>query len=310
VLDVLRRLRECGQTAEMVYAANPIKRQRATQEEMRIRADFLIGYANEHGPVTVRGLYYQSEVAALPGITKDGRDYDKIQRQVLALRRAGEMPYEHIADATRWMRKPKSYSSVEEALRSTAALYRKSLWNEVNATVEIWCEKDAVAGTIYPVTSAYDVPLMVARGFSSETFCFEAVQDVDPEKPYYVYYLGDYDRAGQDAARSLQEKLERFADERGVAVFFETIAVDIAQIVELGLPTREPKRNTEADKRWPYAIACELDAIPPHKLRDIVEQAIKQHLPARQLEVLKVAEESERFMLRGLVDRAVARRRS
>jgi hypothetical protein len=44
------------------YKASPIKRRRATFEEMAERAAFLIDYAVEHGPVTVRGLYYQAEV--------------------------------------------------------------------------------------------------------------------------------------------------------------------------------------------------------------------------------------------------------
>jgi hypothetical protein len=286
---------------EEIYEASPIRRRRATKAEMQERAEFLIDYATKHGPVTVRGLYYQAEVATLPGITKNDGDYDKVQRQVLMLRRSGELSYDCIADATRWMRKPKSYDSVEEALRSTASLYRKALWADPGVTVEIWCEKDAVAGTIYPVTSAYDVPLMVARGFASETFCFEAIEAIDPDRPYYVYYLGDYDRAGRDAARSLKEKLQRFAAERGVEVVFETLGISISQIIEMGLPTREPKRKTEADKRWPYAIACELDAMPPDAMRELVEGAIQRHLPKDKLAILKVAEESERSVLRNLV---------
>jgi len=62
------------------------------------------------------------------------------------------------------MRKPKSYDSVQDAIDATARLYRKSLWTDADAYVEIWCEKDALAGVIYPVTSKYDVPLMVTRG--------------------------------------------------------------------------------------------------------------------------------------------------
>jgi hypothetical protein len=139
-------------------------RQRATQYEMLQRAKFLIAYANEHGPVTVRGLYYQAEVAGLPGIDKTESSYGKIQRQVLDLRRKGELPYETIADATRWMRKPKSYNSIEDALRETARLYRRNLWRDSEDYVEVWCEKDALAGVIYPVSSLYDVPLMVSRG--------------------------------------------------------------------------------------------------------------------------------------------------
>ena len=61
-----------------VYAASPVKRRRttkkrrrATEAEMEERAQFLIEYAEEHGPVTVRGLYYQAEVHDVPGISKD-----------------------------------------------------------------------------------------------------------------------------------------------------------------------------------------------------------------------------------------------
>ena len=54
---------------------------------MEQRAEFLIEYAETHGPISVRGLYYQAEVANLPGIDKTQSSYVKIQQQVLALRR-------------------------------------------------------------------------------------------------------------------------------------------------------------------------------------------------------------------------------
>ena len=80
---------------DTLYAASRI---RATKAEMEERAEFLIDYAEEHGPVTVRGLYYQAEVRGLPGIDKEENSYAKIQRQVLNLRRAGQLGYEYIAD--------------------------------------------------------------------------------------------------------------------------------------------------------------------------------------------------------------------
>jgi hypothetical protein len=177
---------------------------------MEERAAFLIGYAHQHGPVSVRGLYYQAEVASVPGIDKSDQAYQRVQQQVLILRRTGRMPYGDIADMTRWMRKPKSYSSIEEALAETARTYRVSLWRDADCHVEVWCEKDALAGVILPVTSEYDVPLMVTRGYTSETFAFEAVaaRGADP-RPFHVYAFVDFDRSGRDGARSLEEKLKR-----------------------------------------------------------------------------------------------------
>ena len=296
-------------TASPVYQASPIRRTRATKAEMEERAEFLIDYASEHGPVTVRGLYYQAEVASLPGISKDDKDYAKVQRQVLKLRREGRLSYSDIADATRWMRKPTTHDSVEEALRDTARFYRKALWADADSYVEIWVEKDALAGVIYPITSLYDVPLMITRGFSSETFCYEAIAARgEDDRSYHVYYLGDFDRAGQDAANSLQEKLERFANEEGIDLVFEQIAVTEQQIADWDLPTREPKRKSAADKKWSHDFACELDAIPPDLLRDLVEAHINLHLPQDKLEVLKAAEESERDIIARLVGK-IARKR-
>jgi hypothetical protein len=233
--------------------------------------------------------------------------YDKIQHHVLRLRREGRMSYESIADATRWMRKPSSFNGIEEAIERTARFYRKNLWADAETYVEIWLEKDALAGVIYPVTGLYDVPLMVTKGFSSETFCYEAVAArYGDHRSYYVYYLGDLDRSGRDAAMALWEKLKRFAEDVGIEVIFETIAVNFAQVARLNLPTRSPKRNTPADKNWPYDFACELDAMPSDSMREIVQAAINQHLDPDQLRVLQVAEESERELLKAWSRRAAA----
>ena len=55
-------------------------------------------------------------------------------------------------------------------------------------------------------------------------------------------------------------------------------------------------------------ISVELDAIEPNQLRQLVQDAIEQHLPADQFEVLKAAEESEREIISRLVHTATKRR--
>lgn len=282
----------------MTYQASNIKRRRATKAEMETRAQFLIDYAEEHGPVTVRGLYYQAEVANVPGIDKTEGGYNKTQTQCLKLRRAGRMPYAQIADATRYMRKPRTFDGWQDALQNTAQLYRKSLWTETGVEVEIWIEKSALAGVLYPVTSEFDVPLMPTGGYCSETFAFEAVDDLrGTGKILVIYSLYDFDRSGKDAERSLKEKVERFGRELNVPVFFKVLGLTAEQVDELNLPTRPPKRNTTADKAWPYPFAAELDAIPPDTLRAMVREAIEQHLPPHELEHLKRVERAERETL-------------
>lgn len=288
------------------YTASPLNpRRRATAAEMEERARFLIDYADAHGPVTVRQLFYQATVAGLPGIDKTEDGYNKVQAQVLKLRREGRMAYRRIADATRYMRRPRTYNGWEDALQETATFYRKSLWAESEFEVEIWLEKSALAGVLYPVTSEYDVPLMPTGGFTSETFAFEAVQQLrGTGKTLVVYSLYDFDRSGQDAAASLQEKVERFGDEFDVPVHFYQLGLTYEQVRDMALPTRPPKRNSKADQRWPHDFAAELDAIPPDDLRQMVREAIERHLPSAELERLKEIEDLERETLWQFIGRA------
>jgi hypothetical protein len=60
------------------------------------------------------------------------------------------------------------------------------------------------------------------------------------------------------------------------------------------------RRAWDSDTIEPAEIV-ELDAIEPDQLRTLVREVIEQHLPPDQYKVLKVAEESERRLIRELV---------
>jgi hypothetical protein len=248
----------------------------------------------------VRQVYYQATVRGLVEKTELG--YRKVQEDLVFLRRlGGEMPRSWIADSTRWQRKEPSYGSIEAALLDTALSYRKSLWADAGCYVEIWLEKDALAGVVLPVTSLFDVPLMVARGYASLSFLSTAAEFIDGlAVPTYIYHLGDFDPSGVDAGRAIEATLRKYAP--NAEIHFERIAVTRHQIEAWHLPTR-PTKATDSRAKSFGAISVELDAIPPQQLRDLVETTIERHMPRRQLEVLKVAEESERMLLSGMVAR-------
>ena len=152
-----------------------------------------------------------------------------------------------------------------------------------------YCSVETVRGTAGRDGRAWDTSL-----YTSETFAFNAIETyVGSDRPLVVYALYDFDRSGADAARSLEEKLTRFASERGVDVRFNLLGLAEYQIREWRLPTRPHKRGTTADHRWPHPYACELDAIPPDDLRALVQAAIEQHLPAGELTRLKHIEDLE-----------------
>ena len=182
--------------APAFYPARAVKWYRATRAEMEERAEFLIDYADEHGPVIRPPTLLSGRCPRAAQHRKRRQRLRQDPKQVLRLRREGRLNYGKIADATNWMRKPTAFDGPEEAIQHWSRAYRKDLWADADDYAEVWCEKDALAGVIYPVTAKYDVPLMVARGFASETFCYEAIaQRSEDTRPYHVYYLGDFDRA-------------------------------------------------------------------------------------------------------------------
>jgi hypothetical protein len=215
------------------------------------------------------------------------------------MRRSGVLPYGWLADNTRWQRKPTTFTGVEEALAETARTYRKALWADSSAYVEIWLEKDALSGVVYPITSQFDVPLMVARGYASLSFLHSAAEYIDDlDVPTFIYHLGDFDPSGVNAAEKIEETLCELAP--NAEIHFERIAVTPTQIKRSRLPTRPTKKSDTRAKNF-GAVSVELDAIEPDRLRHLVQDAIEQHMPSRQFAILKAAEESEQQLLRRLI---------
>jgi hypothetical protein len=276
---------------------SPIKRHRATKAQVEARREALLAIIENGRPMTVRQVFYQATVQGL--VEKAESGYAKVQTDLTIMRRAGELPYDWLADNTRWQRKPRTFDSVEDALKQTAAFYRKSLWRDADTYVEIWLEKDALAGVIYPVTALYDVPLMVARGYASLSFLYDAAEYINTlAVPAYIYHLGDFDPSGVNAGEKIEETLRELAPD--AEINFERLAVTRQQIGEWNLPTRPTKKSDTRAKGF-GDISVELDAIDPNDLRDLVRMAIEQHLPEHQFEILKAAEESERTLIRKLV---------
>jgi hypothetical protein len=298
----IKRRRSTEAAEAGVYETSPIKRKRSTKAEVGERRQALFDIVQAMEPMTVRQVFYQATVRGL--VEKAESGHAKVQVDLTVMRRAGELPYGWLADNTRWQRKPRTFASVEDALRDTAAFYRKSLWTNADSYVEIWLEKDALSGVIYPVTSMYDVPLMVARGYASLSFLYSAAEYINTlDVPTYIYHLGDFDPSGVNAGEKIEETLNELAPD--ATIIFERLAVTRRQIQNWNLPTRPTKKSDTRSKGF-GAISVELDAIDPNQLRTIVQDAIERHLPADQFEVLKAAEESEREIIGRLVSKVAS----
>jgi hypothetical protein len=235
--------------------------------------------------LTVRGVIRKQEI-----------EYQRtVVRLLTEMREREEIPFEWIADNTRWMRKPTSFTGLDACLDATSSFYRRNLWAAMPVYVEVWCEKDALAGVLLTETEVYDVPLMTARGYSSLSFLYSAAQAIKAKKkPAYIYHFGDLDPSGVDASRDIHAKLRRYAPE--VEIHFERPAVTRQQVEDWNLPTRPTKMQDPRAKKF-VGTSVELDAIPAATLRRLVKECIERHVDQQQLALLRIAEQSERELL-------------
>ena len=279
-----------------VYETSAINggRHRRTQAELAEIDTAIYDIAEAERPCTIRGLFYRVMSKGLVPKTEQG--YGVVQRQALKMRRAGALPYNWITDGSRLRLKPRTFSCAQAALENTARMYRRDLWIDQGVHVEVWSEKDAIRGVVFPVTAEFDVPLMITRGFGSETFLYDSAEEINDEGcPAVIYQLGDHDPSGVAAWDDIQRKLRDFVDDE-IDLTFERIAVTPEQITELDLPTRPTKQSDSRSAKF-EGQSVEVDAIPSSTLRQLVTDAIEQWIAPEALRLTKVAEASEREVL-------------
>jgi hypothetical protein len=278
----------------MTYGPSPTKRQRRSRADIgRIKAAALDLLRDDH-PMTIRQLFYR--LVSLGTIAKTETEYKStVGRLLCEMRRDGEVPFGWIADNTRWMRKPQTHSSLGGFLRRSAETYRRAVWDNQDAYVEVWLEKDALAGVLIDVTAPWDVPLMVTRGYASLSYLHSAAESIKAKgKPAFLYYFGDHDPSGLDITRSVEEGIREFAP--GADLTFERVAVTPDQIQSLALPTR-PTKTTDSRCKGFEGGSVEVDAIPPSELRRLVERRITDHIDTDSYDRLIAVEDAERETL-------------
>jgi hypothetical protein len=284
------------------YRACPIRRSRRTRAAIDDIKRAIIEVVGEDPPMTVRQVFYQLVVRGV--IEKTEAEYQgTVIRLLTDMRLAGEIEFSSIVDESRRCRITRTFDSITDAIERTAEHYRRSALREADDYLEIWCEKDALAGVLWDVTSEYDVPLMVSRGMPSLTFLYGSAVAIRRAartgKDSYIYQFGDHDPSGvlipQTIERRLGEMCEGFYCP---PPYVERVALTEEHITEFNLPTRPTKREGNRHANGFDGDSVELDALPPRVLRDMVRETIEQHISPAMVASLRAAEDSERELLR------------
>jgi hypothetical protein len=152
--------------------------------------------------------------------------------------------------------------------------------------VELWCEKSTVNDVIMPLAARYGLNFQGAVGEVSITLCRDLAARVraNGDRPSRIFYISDFDVAGQSMPVAAARKLQWFLNESGedLDVRLHPIVLTHEQCVEYRLP-RTPFSDT--DRRAARFEArygegrTELDALEalhPGELRKILMQEIER----------------------------------
>lgn len=157
-------------------------------------------------------------------------------------------------------------------------------WANQPTVVEIWVEKDALATTIENWVRDLSVNVRVNRGYSSWTFIYENVKELEDilrrHEKVVVLYCGDL-----DIQRFLGEALSYFGMDGKVELI--RVAVTAEQVVQYNLPPRPEDAETIAklqrdprSKDYSYDYVVELDALVafvPSEFRRVLREAIESY---------------------------------
>lgn len=247
--------------------------------------------------LTLRQLYYQFVSRDI--IPNQQREYDRLGSVINDARLAGLVDWNSIVDRTREYERMSHWDSPGHLIHSAARQYHIDTRSTQEDYVEVWVEKDALAGVIEHACKPLDVGFLSCRGYVSQSTMWAAAQRFTGMESGYVthiIHLGDHDPSGIDMTRDIRERMKMF----GSTVEVHRIALTMDQ-VETYNPPPNPAKMTDSryesyareygDESW------ELDALDPSVLNELITNNILAHTVVEAREILIDRQEEQRAKL-------------
>jgi len=286
--------------SDPVYPTCSIKRIRRTKDNLQGILHGCWDVIKEERRVTLRHLFYR--VVSLGLIAKTETEYAKLSGYTMKWRREGSIPWSSFVDSTRWYHGVRTFDNLSAALENSKKCYRRNLWQSQKVYVELWTEKEAIAAIVQEAAEPFGVPVFPMKGFGSGSALHSIAQQIRYQqshgKSVYVYHLGDHDPSGRCIDESTVRNLR---EDHGVEFTFKRIAVTPEQIKQYSLLTRPTKRTDPRAGSF-EGESVEVDALAPHVIRELVENAITQHIDTTVWEREKKIEDMESESLSHLID--------
>jgi len=267
-------------------------------------------YTDQGLRMTLRQLYYQLVTRNL--ITNEEKSYKKLSNLVSDARLGGLMDWDAIEDRGRQPSIPLQFDNLQDRVRSAVNNYRLPRWEGQDSYVELWVEKQALAGVLEPLASEFHVTLMVNKGYSSQSAMYESARRFNEntnggERAPILFYLGDHDPSGEDMVRNIESRLGMFGVE---AIDVRKLALTIAQVRQYNPPPNPAKvtdpRAQEYIARF-GASSWEVDALPPNVLAQIIRRAFAWVIDRPLMDAVIAREQSDREQLLRAAQRIMRR---
>jgi hypothetical protein len=129
------------------YQACSIRRPRRSKAAIDDLKRAIRNIVGSDPPMTVRQVFYQLVTRGL--IEKSEKEYQQTVIRLLSeMRVGGELQWSWIADESRRRRITRTFNSLADAVEDCARFYRRSALRDADDYLEIWVEKDALAGAL------------------------------------------------------------------------------------------------------------------------------------------------------------------
>lgn len=257
--------------------------------------EIVIDYLGQGLRLTLRQLYYQLVTKNI--IKNVERSYKNLSSLVSDARLSGMLDWDAIEDRIRVPMIPSEWSSIQNLVDSALYSYRLPRWETQEEYVELWVEKDALAGVLRPMADQYHVPMMVNRGYSSQSAMYEASKRyLNQEKNLTLLYLGDFDPSGEDMVRDIADRMEMF----GIDVTVRKIALTLDQVKKYRPPPNPAKHSDPRSREFieKYgASSWEVDAINPKELSRIVKRKIESYIDKDAMQIIIEKENDDKMKL-------------
>lgn len=263
--------------------------------------------------LTLRQLYYQFVARGL--IENTTRSHSNLGAIISNGRMAGMIDWESIEDRTRGVEINSHWDSPKDGIKALRSQYRIDMWANQPERVEVWIEKEALAGVIDPTCRRLDVPYLACRGYLSQSETWRAYRRLRERAERDIHttilHFGDHDPSGIDMTRDNRERLEEmlcFGDAEFPLhehVTVTRLALNMEQVKRYN-PPENPAKMTDS-RFGGYVVkygkkSWELDALEPKVLNELITRNINEHIDKALWDERRRELEKEQLLLDKIIE--------